>query len=59
MLDPDEYVYVDAPPGTKVNELPVQIEPVLMVKMGRAFTETEDTAPLAEIQPARLVPVTV
>jgi hypothetical protein len=42
-----------------VNELPVQIVPVFNVKVGIAFTVTEDTTPLFEIQPARLVPVIV
>jgi hypothetical protein len=50
---------VAAPLGINVNELPEQIVPVFNVKVGIAFTVTEDTAPLVELQPARLVPVIV
>ena len=58
-LDPDEYVYVDAPPGVKVNESPLHIAPELTVNVGMAFTVTVLTTPVLLTHPDALVPVTV
>ena len=37
---PEENVYVLAPPGTMVNELPEQIEPLFTVIVGKGLTVT-------------------
>ena len=55
--DPPEYVYVEAPLGTMVNESPGQIVPVLTVNVGFGFTVTELIS--TSVQPLELVPVTV
>jgi len=55
--EPLEYVYVAAPLGVIVNDLPVQIEPELTAKTNEPLTDTVVTA--LPIQPAALVPVTV
>jgi hypothetical protein len=51
-------VYVDAPEGDIVNELPEQIEPLLTVKVGVKLTVTLLTAVFVPIHPKELVPVT-
>ena len=48
MLVPEEYVYVDAPLGTKVNELPEQMEPLLTEIVGVAFTVMLEMAVLVQ-----------
>ena len=58
-LKPDEYVYVNAPLGVKVNESPLQIDPELTAKVGIALTVTVLTTPTKSEQPDALVPVTV
>ena len=55
--EPLEYVYVAAPLGVIVNDLPVQIEPELTAKIKEPLTDTVVTA--LPIQPAVLVPVMV
>lgn len=40
VFEPFEYVYVFAPPGTIVNVLPEQIEPLLTEIIGIALTVT-------------------
>ena len=59
MLDPDEYVQVEAPLGVSVNDLPEQMDPELMARVGAAITVKVDTTPVVFTQPAALVPVTV
>ena len=49
---------VGAPEAVIEKPVPEQIEPLLTVTVGVVFTDTVDTAVLAEIQPAVLVPVT-
>ena len=56
---PPEYVYVDAPLGTIINELPLQIDPELTANVGIAFKVTVETTPVELTQPDALVPVTV
>ena len=56
---PDEYVYVVAPLGVKVNESPEQIAPLFTVIDGTVFTLTVLTTPTKSTQPDALVPVTV
>jgi hypothetical protein len=58
-LEPDEYVYVDAPLGVKVNESPLQIAPEFTVKVGVALTVIVLTTPTKSEHPVELVPVTV
>ena len=55
---PEEYVYVDAPPGSIVKDWPVQITPEFTVMLGVMFTVTLLTAVLVPTQPKALVPVT-
>jgi hypothetical protein len=55
---PPEIVYVLAPDGMIVKDLPEQILPLLTEITGTAFTVTVDTAVFDETQPAALVPVT-
>ena len=56
---PDEKVYVLAPLGTIVNDLPEQMLPLLTEMVGEALTVTVLVAESALTQPAVLVPVTV
>ena len=56
-LVPDEQVYVDAPLGIIVNELPKQIEPLFTETFGGLLTETELT--MLPIQPEVFEPVIV
>ena len=58
-FDPDEYVYVFAPLGEIVKELPEQIEPLFTEIIGIPLTETVLTAEAVLVQPDALVPVTV
>ncbi len=58
-FEPDEYVYVDAPLGVKVNESPLQIDPELTAKLGRALTVIVLTTPIKSEQPDAFVPVMV
>ncbi len=58
-LEPDEYVYVEAPLGVKVNESPLQIDPELTAKLGIALTITVLTTPTKSEQPEAFVPVMV
>ena len=51
-------VYVEAPVGTMVNELPKQIAPLLTPTVGVAFTVTLATAEAEETHPSELVPIT-
>lgn len=56
---PLEYVYVPAPLGTITKLFPEQIEPLLTVIVGLAFTVTVAVAVFCAKQPAVLVPFTV
>ena len=58
-LEPEEYVYVDAPLGVKVNESPLQMDPELTAKLGIELTVTVLTTPTKSEQPDMLVPVMV
>ena len=57
MLEPDEYVYVDAPLGVKVNESPLQIDPELTAKVGVGFTVKFIV--LVEVHPEAFIELTV
>src|SRR6185503_15968520 len=56
---PLEKVYVEAPLGVIVKELPLQIVPLFTVIVGVALTVTKLTAVSAPMQPKALVPVTL
>src|SRR6185312_5202693 len=56
---PLEKVYVEAPEGVMVNELPEQIVPLFTVMVGVVFTVTALTAVFVATQPKALVPVTL
>ncbi len=58
-FEPEEYVYVVAPLGVKVNESPLQIDPELTAKLGRALTVTVLNTPIKSEQPDAFVPVMV
>ena len=58
-FEPEEYVYVDAPLGVKVNESPLQINPELTTRVGIALTVIVLTTPTKSEQPEAFVPVTV
>ena len=58
-LDPDEYVYVDAPLGVSVKLSPEHITPLDTVKLGAVLTVTVLTTPTKSTHPDALVPVTV
>jgi hypothetical protein len=55
IAEPLEYVYVLAPPGTMVNELPVQMLPLFTVMVGETLTVMVLVA--VDTQP-KLAPVT-
>ena len=59
ILEPDEYVYVEAPLGVMVKDCPVQITPELTVIVGVTVTVIVLTTPTKSEQPDALVPVTV
>ena len=58
-LDPDEYVYVDAPLGVSVKLSPEHITPLDTAKLGVALTVIVLTTPTKSEHPVELVPVTV
>ena len=49
---------VPAPDGVIIKDEPVQIEPLVALMVGNAFTVTVACAVLLDTQPSELVPVT-